>query len=249
MRPTILCLLAIAVGGATELSAAEPPTDRSETLLKATEKRMQGVDSFYAKCERTDIHPLTKKEVKLIGEIAWQRPNKAKLDLSLSDETDKPDAQKTRLERFISNGRKLYEYNAANKLIVVHEMPKDAEQNLLVSFMKGMKADELRKRFDIKYLEASEKRKDWYAVLRFDPMTPADKQDFQFIEVAVWLKNPNKEGEPDVAHVPWHIRYVQPNGGEVKCRFFSMRLNPKLDESAFAAVGIRGYALKRATQP
>jgi TIGR03009 family protein len=239
----------IAVGGAKKLSAAEPATDRSEMLLKAVEQRMKDVESFYAKCERVDIHPLTKKEVKLVGEIAWQRPNKAKLDLSFSDETDKPDAQKTRLERFIADGRKLYEYNAANKVIVVHELPKDAEQNLLVSFMKGMKAEELRKRFDIEYFEASEKRKEWYAVLRFDPKTPADKQDFQFIEVAVWLKNPNKENEPDIAHIPWHIRYVQPNGGEVRFRFTSIRPNPKFDESAFAPVSIRGYALKHAAQP
>ena len=70
------------------LTAAEPDPKDLDSVLKAVEERMKGIDNFRAGCTRTVIHPLTKKAETFSGEIIWQRPDRARIDLTHADEVN-----------------------------------------------------------------------------------------------------------------------------------------------------------------
>lgn len=247
MRWCFTLIFLVLIAG-VEARAADPALDRLDAVLRAVEARMKSVESFHAKCERTETHPLTKKVSTFVGEVAWQRPNRGKIDLAHPDDVGKRDRDKTRFERFIADGKKVYEYNPAGKLIVEHDQPADGAANPLFAFLKGMKADDLKKRFDVRLIEADAKVKDWFVHVRLTPKDESDKREFQFADLTVWLKNPNKQGEPDLTHTPCQVRYVQPNGGEVRYRFSGVGLNVRLDDAAFAPVRIDGYRFQRASR-
>ncbi len=234
--------IACIVLGATA-RAQTPSSDRLDAVLKAVEERMRSVDSFHATCMRIDVHPLTKKETVFSGEVAWRRPNLAKIDLCPRDEVGKKDQDKSQLERFIADGKYIWEYNTANKLIVVHEMPKEgAADNVLLMLLRGIKAEELKKRFDVKL--ASDQA--LFAIVRLLPKSDADRQNFAALDLAVWTKNLNPKGKPDVTYLPAQIHWFHPNGREVKYRFGDVQPNAELGDKTFKPFGIPGFQVKPA---
>lgn len=208
---------------------------------------MHGLNTFRATCTRTDIHPLTKKTASLEGEIAWRKPNLARIDLYLADEAGKKDQDKSQMERYIADGKFIWEYNQKDKAIIAHEMPKDgAADNILLAITRGMKADDLKKRFEIQLVKSD----DHYAYLRLRPKNDADRQDYSAVDLAVFIKNPNPEGKSNLTHTIAQIRLSQPNGRVVAYRFGDMQLNLRLDDSVFKAQAIPGFEVKRAaTEP
>jgi TIGR03009 family protein len=191
-------------------AGAQVPTAPVDDLLRSVEERRRGVETFAAACSRTDTHPLTKKTVTYTGTVAWARPNKARLDLADPEDAKKPDVEKSRFERFVCDGRTLWEYSPKDKLIVAHAVPKDGDDNVLFALLRGFKAADLKKRFDVQLTEGGPETKEWYGFVRLTPKTEADKQDFQFLELAIWRKDP--PNQPGVAHLPCQVRYVRPNG-------------------------------------
>jgi TIGR03009 family protein len=226
---------------------AQPPApERLDQLLKDWEVRMRNIDSFTTRVTRTETHPLTKKATTYIGEAAFMKPNLARIDLTHQDEVGKNDAEKTNFERLICNGQNIYEFVPKDKLIVIHEMPKGdnpAEDNMILSFLKGMKAVTAKQRFGF----VLQKETEWYSYVMIMPKTDADRQEFTAAQLTIWAKNPNPRGQPDLALLPCRVWYKAPNGKEVTYLFDNMQPNANLARADFAPKQIQGYQVKMAS--
>ena len=241
---TALFLLALPVS-AQAPPISQPNPERLDQLLKAWEQRMTSVESLSTKCSRTENHPLTKKATTFVGEAAFMKPNLARLDLTHQDEVGKKDAEKTNFERMFCNGQHLYEYSPKEKLIVIHDIPKNdpASDNMILAFLRGMKADDAKKRFAMSLTKETE----WYAYLMISPKSESDKQEFTAAQLTIWIKNPNPVGQPNVTMMPCRLWYRQPNGKEVTYMFSDLQPNGKVDKDSFVPRQIPGYEVKRAT--
>lgn len=225
--------------------APVPSTDRIDVLLKAWEQRMTSVASLTTRCERTDVHPLTKKQTTYVGDAAFMKPAMARIDLTHQDDVGKPDAEKTNFERMFCNGQYIYEYSPRDKLIIIHDIPKNdpTADNMILAFLRGMKSDDAKKRFNITLSKETE----WYAYLMIQPKAESDKQEFSAAQLTIWVKNPNQQGQPNLVMMPARLWYRQPNGKEVTYMFSELQPNAKLDEKAFVPRQIQGYTVKRAS--
>jgi TIGR03009 family protein len=218
---------------------AQPNLERLEQLLKAWEQRMTSVVSLATKCNRTEVHPLTKKPTTFIGDAAFMKPNMAKIDLTHQDEVGKKDSDKTNFERMYCNDKYIAEYSPRDKKIIIHDVPKNdpTADNMILAFLRGMKADDAKKRFAMSLSKETE----WYAYLYIQPKTEADKQEFAAAELTIWLKNPNQQGQPDLTMMPARLWYRQPNGKEVTYLFSELQPNIKFERDAFEARQIPGW--------
>jgi TIGR03009 family protein len=226
---------------------AQPQSpQRLDELLKACEARMASIDSISVRVTRTELHPLTKNKTTYVGEAAFLKPNMARIDLTHQDEVKKKDADKTNFERLICDGQRIYEYVPKEKMIIVHEMPKGGnlgDDNLILGFLKGLKAVAAKQRFDLVLAKEDE----WYSYVKITPKTDGDRQDFTTSRLVVCRKNPNIEGEGDPTMLPRQISYTAPNGREVVYDFDKIQPNAKLTKETFAPVEIEGYKRKTAS--
>ncbi len=239
--------------------------EQLDELLNAWEKKMAGVDSLVTDVTRTEVDALTKKETIYVGQIALLKPDLLRIDLTRKDEVAKKDAEKSALERLYIDSDHIYEFVPNDKLILVHDrIPKEKqavdakipygrifrafarlpealfEHNLVLVLLRGVKANDLEKRFDLQLQRATE----WYAYLMILPKTDDDKQDFAAAQITFWLKNPNPEGQPDLTMTPVRIWHRSPNGREMTYVFKDMQLNAKLKRVDFAPGEIEGFRRK-----
>jgi len=222
-----------------------PSPERLDQLLKAWEQRMASTDTLATKATRTDTHPLTKKTTTFVGEAAFMKPNFARIDLTHEDEVKKPDAEKTNFERMFCNGQYIYEYSPKDKLIVIHDIPKNdpTADNMILAFLKGMPAKTAQERFGM----ALTKETEWYAYLMITPKTDSDKQEFSAAQLTIWVKNPNPQGQPNLTLMPARLWYRQPNGKEVTFLFTDTQPNGKVDKESFVPRQIPGYKVEKAS--
>ncbi len=237
--------IAMPLTAQTPLPASAPANqNRLDTLLKAWEERMTSLDSLATRTTRNDTHPLTKKVTTFVGEAAFLKPDMARIDLTHQDDVGKKDAEKTNFERIYCNGQHIYEYSPREKLIIIHDMPKNnpATDNMILSFLKGMKAANAKQRFGIVLTKETE----WYAYLMITPQNAADKQEFSSAQLTIWVKNPNPQGKPNLAMMPARLWYRQPTGKEVTYMFEDMQPNAALNKASFVPTRIPGYEVKTA---
>jgi TIGR03009 family protein len=244
-------LLALSAPAQTTPPAAPaaPTPERLDQLLKAWEQRMTGVENFTTRATRTDTQPLTKKTNTYVGEAAFMKPNLARIDLTHQDELGKKDSEKVNFERMICNGQYIYEYSPKDKLIVIHELPKGgrdpAADNMILAFLRGMKAEDAQKRFALTLTKETE----WYGYVYIQPKTESDKQEFAAAQLTIYVKNPNPASAPNLAMLPCRLWYRQPNGKEVTYIFSDMQPNGKVDKESFVPRKIEGYTVKAASAP
>lgn len=257
MRPfglacTALFFLAPIAAAQPPAAPAAPGPERLDQLLKAWEQRMSGVESFSTKTTRTETHPLTKKTTTFVGEAAFMKAlgkdgkmeNLARVDLTHQDEVGRKDAEKTNFERMFCNDKYIYEYSPKDKLIIIHDIPKDAvADNLILAFLRGMKADDAKKRFALSLTKETE----WYAYVYIQPKSEADKAEFASAQLTIFVKNPNAANAPNLAMMPCRLWYRQPNGKEVTYLFSDMQPNGKIDRDSFVPRQIPGYEVKKAS--
>jgi TIGR03009 family protein len=196
-------LLAPAAVRAQQPSAPAAPTvdparNRLDALLVQWEQKMKGLNTLAAECTRTTLDKTYQTKEVFIGRAKYMRPNLALLEMARQD---KPDVY----EKYICTGTFLYEYAPQGKTVRVHELPPPQngqviEDNFL-SFLFGMKAEEAKRRYD---LRLSKEDQHWVYIDIY-PRFPADKADFQRAQL-VLAQN---------TFMPRRLWFEQPNGNEV----------------------------------
>jgi TIGR03009 family protein len=196
--------------------AADAAQKRLDELLDQWEARMKSVDTLSAQLSREREDKVWRTREVFEGTAKYMKPNLALLDLH---QKDKP----TRMERYVCTGAYLYEYNQLQRELRYHELPPTkpgqvADDNFL-SFLFGMKAQEAKRRYDLKL--AGEDA--FYVYLEVLPRFPADKADFQKAQLALTKST----------MLPRMLTFDEPNGNRITWNVPLIETGARLDRTEF----------------
>jgi TIGR03009 family protein len=184
----------------------DPEHNPLDKFLLRWEQEMKNVETLSAQLSRIEENKTFQTVDVYVGIARYMKPNLASLEMQ---KKDKPDL----FEKFVCNGQMLYQYKAAQKEIWAHQLPAPkpgqvSDDNFL-SFLFGMKAEEAKRRYDIKVAKEDQ----WYVYLDVLPRFDADKADFQrarlvltkdtFMPRQLWFEQPNRDT------VTWDIPKIE----------------------------------------
>lgn len=208
-----------------EPQAATPPTanaERLNQLLLRWENRMQTVQSLAGDIERKTVDKSFGTTEIFVGYMEqgtgfrYLRPNLAFLELR---KQNKPEV----FEKYISTGVFLYEYVPQTKTVRVHDLPQTPGQagNDFLSFLFGMKAEEAKKRYDLRL----SKEDQYWIYIDIFPKTDADRAEFQQARLVLssttllprqlWFRGPGVNGN----EITWDIPRIQVNANVARTDF------------------------------
>jgi TIGR03009 family protein len=186
-------------------AAVAAPDQKLDAHLAGWEKRMRDLNSFRFELalKRTDpAAGIFKGETNMVGSVLGMKPNLARL--RLDNAADPKD-----FEAFICNGKSVYAYNGLQKTITEHKLPDPRTNpagetgNLILDFVSGMKASDLKARFELKLFNEDAN----YIYLDIKPQLDKDKQDFKQLRLALYQSK-----HAQVAYLPAQLYLVRPNG-------------------------------------
>ena len=207
---------------------AAPAAPAGATLddhLAKWEAAMKTVETLGAKLTRIDKDPTFDRVQKLTGVAYYMKvgtgatvQNLALLEMTL-------DGQKEPKEKFICTGTYIYSYAPEQKEIRYYELPKPkpgqvADDNLM-SLLFGMKADDAKRRYELKLA----KEDTHYIYVDIAPRSPADKADFQRAQLILNKSN----------YLPRRLSFEHANGSEVTWDIPNLQVGMALDRRAFDA--------------
>src|SRR5439155_9939352 len=181
--------------GASAPAAPLDPHSRLDALLMQWEAKMKSIQTLKATVTRERDDKVFKTRDTFAGDAKYMKPNLALLELKRRDRQDI-------FEKYICTGTYLYEYNQSNREIRVHELPPPkpgqvADDNFL-AFLFGMKAEEAKRRYDLR-LKGEDQ---YYFYIEIFPRFDQDKADFQKARLVL-----NKD-----SFLPRQLWFEQPNG-------------------------------------
>lgn len=199
--------------------------------LAAWEKRMTSVEGLETKIRLTEVDGGEKTVYN--GEATILRPNYAKMFLR---QTDDPTNVK-RWRHYIADGKYLWDYQYKSKVAKVAQLPKDnIGENTLLSFLFGMKADEIKKRYHMTIdMKDPAKFNDNYISITIYPKTREDMQEFAKAELVLWKNNKDPK-YADFWMLPARLWFQHPNKNQVMWEFLGMNTQKKLIPKDFAAM-------------
>jgi TIGR03009 family protein len=201
-------LLAGALACAQQAQPGVPPAanpGRLDSLLNSWEQKMQSVQSLSAECKRTTVDKAFKSTDIFEGKALYLAPDRAALHMI---KQGKPDVY----ERFLCTGTFLYEFVPANKIVRVHELPPrkpgQVADNNFLSFLFGMKAEEAKRRYDLRLAQEDQH----WVYIDIYPRLAEDKADFQrarlVLSAATFLPRQLWFVQPNLNEVTWDIPRV-----------------------------------------
>jgi TIGR03009 family protein len=198
--------------------AAPAPDSRLDPLLMQWEAKMKTIDTLSAEIVREQIDNVFRSRVIFEGKAKYMKPNLASLDLHRRDKANV-------IEKYICTGTYLYEYNQASNEIRFHELPPPkpgqvSDDNFL-SFLFGMKAEEAKRRYDLRLIHEDAN----YYYLEVFPRFPADKADFQKARLALTKKT----------MLPRLLTFDEPNGNRVSWDIPVLESGVRLDRKEFTS--------------
>lgn len=176
-----------------------PNPARLDALLLQWEQKMKNVDTLAAELTRTTLDKTYGKGETFTGAAKYMKPNLAALEML---KKDNPQVY----EKYLCTGTFLYEYAPQTKLLRVHELPPprpgvNVSDDNFLSFLFGMKAEEAKKRYDMRLVKEDQ----YYIYIEVLPRNPADKADFQKARLILNQSN----------FLPRQVWFEQPNGNEI----------------------------------
>lgn len=197
--------------------AAQPNADQLDMLLQRWEQEMKRIETLSAELNRTTVDKVYQGTEIFNGTAKYMKPNLAVLEMK---KKDKPEVY----EKYICSGTFLYEWVPSSKVIRAHELPPPKEGQVgddnFLSFLFGMKAEEAKKRYDLKLMKEDQ----FYYYVQVLPRMAADKADFQEARLAL-----NKS-----SFLPREVRFTQPNGNEIVWDIPKIQSGMKMNRDDFA---------------
>lgn len=233
--------------------AVEPLNDKNQkyldAYLKAWENRMSQVECLETKIVLTEVaaNPQNDggpKQTKTVytGEASLMKPNYAKM--LLKEDANPTNSKKWR--HFVADGSTdekgrgpfLWEYDYGRKVARVLQLPKaGVGDNTLMSFLFGMKADEIKKRYHLSIdVENNDKHNKFYLHIGILPKSREDMQEFKKAELVLWKNNEDPK-YADVWMLPARLWFQHPNGDQVTWEFKNLTTQKKFHKSDFKAPG------------
>ncbi len=175
-----------------------PNAARLDQLLQRWEQEMKNVQTLSAEMVRKDLDKTRGATEEFSGTAKYMKPNLALLEMA---KKDNPNVY----EKYLASGTYMYAWVPASKVVRVYELPAPkpgqvGDDNFL-SFLFGMKAEEAKRRYDMKLVKEDQ----WYVYVEVLPRFPADKADFAKARLVLNQSN----------FLPRQVWFEQPNGNEI----------------------------------
>jgi TIGR03009 family protein len=218
-------------------SPAAPPLDtnnRLDSLLMQWEAKMKSIQTLKATVKRERLDKVFNTRDSLEGEAKYMKPNLALLDLRRKD-------RPAIFEKYICTGTYLYEYNQGNREVRYQDLPPPkpgqvADDNFL-SFIFGMKAEEAKRRYDLRLLQGQD---NFYYYVEILPRFPADKSDFEKARLVLTQST----------LLPRQLTFIEPNGNQVTWDIPLIETGIPLDRREFVSPTIpKDWRLIKAPKP
>ena len=238
-------VIAASFGSAQPLPPAAPPPPAAKAAdpkldghLVEWEKKMAKVINLRTEISLKRTDAVFKKDRVYTGLVLCMKPNFARLRLDFSGDPKKQD-----YEAYICNGKAVYEYNGVQRTITEHLLPQGADagvDNLMLDFLSGMKAKDVKARFDISLFKSDQ----YYVYLDIKPRRPTDQREFSHLRLALY--GPGTK----FAYLPAQVYLLKPGGDSELWKF----INPQtdlagVDAKLFQYVPLEGYKFQRAPKP
>jgi TIGR03009 family protein len=221
-------------GGQPPARAADPKLDAH---LAAWEEKMKDVKNMRTEIALKRTDAVFKKERDYNGVVLCMKPNYAVLRLDYAADPTKAD-----YEAYICDGRAVYAYSGKDRTILKIDLPQNQPgvDNLMLDFLAGMKAKDVKERFDISLFKTDE----YYIYLDIKPLRGADQREFTHLRLALY--GPGAATQK-VAYLPAQVFMQKPNG-DTEMWVFSKAVTdiPGVAPNNFAYVPIKGWDLKAA---
>jgi TIGR03009 family protein len=211
--------------------AADPKLDAH---LGEWEKKMGAVVNLRAEIGLKKTDAVFKKDTNYTGVVLCMKPNYAVLRLDNAG-----DPTKTDYEAYICDGKAVYAYDGVKKRITKITIPQNqvGVDNLMLDFLSGMKAKDVKARFDINLFKTDEH----YIYLDIKPLRPADQREFAHLRLALY--GPATK----FAYLPAQVYMLKPSGDSELWKFNNPQVDiPGVAPANFAFVPIKGWEVTEA---
>jgi TIGR03009 family protein len=216
------------------LKAADPKLDGH---LGEWEKKMASVVNLRTEITLKRTDSVFKKDTNFSGVVLCMKPNFAVLRLDNAGDPTKAD-----YEAYICDGKAVYAYNGVQKTITKIPLPQNqvGVDNLMLDFLAGMKAKDVKERFDINLFKTDEN----YIYLDIKPLRPNDQREFTHLRLALYGPGPNTA---KLAYLPAQVFMLKPNGDSESWMFTKPQVDiPGVGPANFAFVPVKGWEVKEA---
>jgi TIGR03009 family protein len=203
--------------------------------LAEWEKKMVGLVNLRTEITLKRTDAVFKKDTSYSGVVLCMKPNYAVLRLDNAGDPTKAD-----YEAYICDGKALYAYDGKGKTITKINLPKNQPgvDNLMLDFLAGMKAKDVKERFDINLFKTDAH----YIYLDIKPLRPADQREFTHLRLALYGPGP---ATAKFAYLPAQVYMLKPNGDTESWAFTNPQADlPGVDAKAFQYVPINDKTWK-----
>jgi TIGR03009 family protein len=208
-------------------AAAPPPAADDKVLdthLAKWEGAMKNVETLGAQLTRVDKDPVYDHVQRLTGAAYYMKAGTGSSAQNLALLEMRLDGQKDFKEKFICTGTFIYQFAPEQKEIRYYELPKPkpgqaAEENNLLSLLFGMKAEDAKRRYELKLA----KEDTYYIYVDIVPRSATDKSDFQLARLILNKSN----------YLPRRLWFQHANRSEVTWDIPNLQVGMALDRRAF----------------
>ena len=225
------------VAGQPPVPPPAPADPKLDGHLVEWEKKMVNVVNLRTEIDLKRTDAVFKKDTNFAGVVLCMKPNFAVLRL---DNTGDP--TKTDYEAYICDGKAVYAYNGVQKTITQIDLPKNqvGVDNLMLDFLAGMKAKDVKERFNITLFKTDEN----YIYLDIKPLRPADQREFQHLRLALYGPGANTA---KYAYLPAQVFMLKPAGDSELWKFKNPQVDlPGVGPANFAFVPVKGWEVVKA---
>lgn len=207
-----------AVPGGPPIPPPAPPAAQADPKLDGHlaqwEKKMGGVSNFRTVIELTRTEDTFKTKTNFTGVVLFMKPNFAVLRLDNADPKQKGD-----YEAYQSDGKNLYVFDGPKKTVTrVKLQQNQGADNVMLDFLGGMKAKDVKARFDVKLFQEDNN----YVYLDIKPLQPADQREFKQIRMALYKETP---ATAKWAYLPAQVFLLKPNRDTEEWKFSETQLD------------------------
>jgi TIGR03009 family protein len=245
MRLAGLTLAALLIAATVGLAqpAVPPPAPKADPKLDPHlaewEKKMANVVNLRTEITLKRTDAVFKKDTNFAGVVLCMKPNFAVLRLDNTGDPTKAD-----YEAYICDGKSVFAYNGVQRTITEIKLPQNQAgvDNLMLDFLSGMKAKDVKERFDITLFKTDEH----YIYLDIKPLRPNDQREFQHLRLALYGPGP---AIAKFAYLPAQVYMLKPNGDTEVWKFSNPQVDlPGVAPANFAFVPVKGWDVKQAPQ-
>jgi TIGR03009 family protein len=227
----VLAALMLAKLPASAQQAQQPPAPSPaadnkvlDEHLAKWEAAMKKVETLGAQLTRIDKDPVFERVQKLTGVAYYMKAGSGPTAQNLALLQMNLEGQKEFKEKFICTGAYIYQFLPEQKEIRYYKLPKPepgqvGEENNLLTLLFGMKAEDAKRRYELKL----DKEDANYIYVYISPRSAADKADFQRARLVLNKSN----------YLPRQLWFEHANRSEVLWDIPNLQIGMALDRRTF----------------